>query len=120
VAVRALTSSWRGGWPQEASLLLTPLDLLRAQFGEIWIPNAVQAELADVPDGAVRTTIDQSRQVGWLKGQAASDANLVNLLTLELRRGEAQAIALALEMKADWLLMMSERVGPWPGNSACM
>jgi predicted nucleic acid-binding protein len=86
------------------------LDLLRAQFGEIWIPRAVEAELADVPDGAVRTTIDQTRQVGWLKGQAASDANLVNLLTLELHRGEAEAIALALEMKADWLLM-DEREG---------
>jgi uncharacterized protein len=34
------------------------LDLLRAQFGEIWMPRAVEAELADVPDGAVRTTID--------------------------------------------------------------
>jgi predicted nucleic acid-binding protein len=66
--------------------------------------------LADVPDGAVRTTIDQTRQLGWLKGQAASDANLVNLLTLELHRGEAEAIALALEMKADWLLM-DEREG---------
>ena len=63
------------------------LDLLRAQFGEIWIPKAVEAELADVPDGAVRTTIDQTRQVGWLKVRAASDANLVNLLTLELHRG---------------------------------
>jgi hypothetical protein len=41
---------------------------------------------------------------------AASDANLVNLLTLELHRGEAEAIALALEIKADWLLM-DEREG---------
>src|ERR1700730_10534774 len=86
------------------------LDLLRAQFGEIWIPRAVEAELAAVPDGAVLTTIDQTRQLGWLKGRAASDANLVNLLTLELHRGEAEAIALALEMKADWLLM-DEREG---------
>jgi predicted nucleic acid-binding protein len=38
------------------------LDLVRAQFGEIWIPRAVEAELADVPDRAVRTTIDQNRR----------------------------------------------------------
>jgi hypothetical protein len=37
------------------------LDLLRAQCGQIWVPKAVEAELADVPDGAVRTTIDQTR-----------------------------------------------------------
>jgi predicted nucleic acid-binding protein len=86
------------------------LDLLRAQFGEIWIPRAVEAELAAVPDGAVRTTIDQTRQLGWLKGRAASDANLVSLLTVELHRGDAEAIALALEMNADWLLM-DEREG---------
>jgi hypothetical protein len=36
------------------------LDLLRAQFGEIRIPRAVEAELAEVPDRAVRTTIDDA------------------------------------------------------------
>jgi predicted nucleic acid-binding protein len=61
------------------------------------------------------------RQVGWLKGRAASDANLVSLLTVELHRGDAEAIALALEMNADWLLM-DEREGRTMarGNSACM
>jgi predicted nucleic acid-binding protein len=50
------------------------LDLLRAQFGEIWIPKAVEAELSDVPDGAVRTTIDQTRQIGWLPSRPAAIA----------------------------------------------
>jgi predicted nucleic acid-binding protein len=35
---------------------------------------------------------------------------LVSLLTLALHHGEAEAIALALEMKADWLLI-DEREG---------
>jgi predicted nucleic acid-binding protein len=43
------------------------LHLLRTQFDEIWIPRAGEAELAEVPDGAVRTTVDRTRQVGWLK-----------------------------------------------------
>jgi predicted nucleic acid-binding protein len=86
------------------------LHLLQAQFGEIWIPSAVETELADVPDEAVRTTIDQTRKAGWLRVQAASDTNLVSLLTVELHRGEVEAIALAVEMKARWLLM-DEREG---------
>lgn len=95
------------------------LQLLHEQFGDIWIPRVVETELANVPDGAVRKTIDQTRQVGWLNSQAASDANLVSLLTVELHRGEAEAIALALEMRGTGCSSMRERVGPWPGNSEC-
>jgi predicted nucleic acid-binding protein len=40
------------------------LHLLHAQFREIWIPGAVETELADVPDEAVRTTIDQTGRPG--------------------------------------------------------
>lgn len=39
-----------------------------------------------------------------------SDANLISLLTVELHSGEAEAIALALELKADHLLI-DEREG---------
>ena len=34
------------------------LNLLRDQFGDVWIPQAVQDELRNVPDSAVRNTID--------------------------------------------------------------
>ena len=86
------------------------LPFLQEQFGDVWIPRAVERELANVPDGAVRKALDQARQGGWLKSQAASDARLVSLLTVELHSGEAEAIALALDMKADWLLI-DEREG---------
>jgi uncharacterized protein len=81
------------------------LTLLHDQFDTIWIPSAVEAELRSVPDEAVLKIIEQAKQAGWLKAQAASNADLISLLSVELHQGEAEAIALALEMKADRLLI---------------
>ena len=81
------------------------LDLLLDQFHEVWIPKAVESELQNVPEPTVLTSIDDAKRKGWLKSRVASDAALVSLLTVELHPGEAEAIALALEMKADWLLI---------------
>jgi predicted nucleic acid-binding protein len=67
-------------------------------------------ELQSVPDPSVRKTVDEAKRGGWLKSHPASDAALVSLLTLELHPGEAEAIALALEIKADYLLI-DEREG---------
>jgi predicted nucleic acid-binding protein len=86
------------------------LNLLHEQFGQVWIPNAVEAELRHVPDSTVRKMIEQARRTGWLKQRPASNAPLVALLTLELHQGEAEAIALALEMNADHVLI-DERDG---------
>jgi predicted nucleic acid-binding protein len=86
------------------------LTLLRQQFGEVWIPEAVETELHKIPDPAVQKTIDEAKQIGWLKVRKASNAALISLLTVELHQGEAEAIALALEMKADRLLV-DEREG---------
>ena len=86
------------------------LNLLHEQFGDIWIPQAVRTELRDIPDAAVRKTIDEATQAGWLRLRDASDANVVNLLLVELHQGEAEAIALALEMRARRLLI-DEREG---------
>ncbi len=86
------------------------LDFLLDQFQEIWIPIAVETELQNVPDPAVRKAVDEAKRRGWLKSRPASDAALVSLLTLELHPGEAEAIALALEMKAEYLLI-DEREG---------
>ncbi len=38
------------------------LDLLPEQQGQVWIPSAVEAELRQIPDAAVSSTIDQARQ----------------------------------------------------------
>jgi predicted nucleic acid-binding protein len=86
------------------------LNLLLDQFHEIWIPTAVETELQNIPDAAAREAVAEAMRSGQLKSRAASDANLVSLLMVELHAGEAEAIALALELKADHLLI-DEREG---------
>lgn len=81
------------------------LELLRQQFGELWIPSSVETELADIPDIEIRRTVEQAQAAGWLLVRATAEVDLVKLLTVDLHSGEAEAIALALETKADWLLM---------------
>ena len=71
------------------------LTLLHDQFDTIWIPSAVEAELRSVPDATVLKIIEQAKQAGWLKAQAASNADLISLLSVEVHQGEAEAIALA-------------------------
>src|SRR5213083_1550347 len=86
------------------------LNFLQEQFSEVWIPTAVEAELQRLPDAAGREAIDKAMEAGWVKSAHASDFNLISLLKAELHEAEAQAIALALEMKADRLLI-DEREG---------
>ena len=86
------------------------LPLLPEQFGDVWIPKAVDDELRRIPDTLTRQTVEQASQDGWLKTRRASNASLITLLTVELHLGEAEAIALALEMKADRVLI-DERDG---------
>jgi predicted nucleic acid-binding protein len=81
------------------------LNLLHEQFSEVCIPDAVEAELQNIPDVRVRKMIEEAKRVGWLKTRSATDANLISLLLVGLHRGEAEAIALALEIKAERLLV---------------
>ena len=86
------------------------LDLLREQFSELFIPQAVQTELLNLPVASIRKVIDDAKRAGWLKVQPATNTSLITLLMVELHADEAEAIALALEMKADRLLL-DERDG---------
>jgi uncharacterized protein len=86
------------------------LNLLLDQFHEVWIPKAVETELQNVSDAAARKAIEEARRQGWLKLRPAADTALVSLLMVELHQGEAEAIALALDLKAEHLLI-DEREG---------
>ncbi|MBI4266596.1 MAG: hypothetical protein HY657_19680 [Acidobacteria bacterium] len=86
------------------------LALLHNQFGAIWIPGAVDTELREIPDRAIRSRVDDARTGGWLVVRPTTEADLVKLLTVDLHEGEAEAIALAVETKSDWLLR-DEREG---------
>ncbi|MBC8264909.1 MAG: DUF3368 domain-containing protein [Anaerolineales bacterium] len=94
------------------------LSLLRQQFGRIWIPPAVIEELRvkdtkghekeeDLPGSrAVREAIGAD----WLRVEEVEDHTLVKILRRDLDGGEAEAIALALQMKANRVLL-DEREG---------
>ena len=86
------------------------LDLLRGQFGEIRIPAAVQAELDQLSDTAASREIKQALQEGWIKPQALREDKVARVLAATLDPGGAEAIALALELSAD-LILLDERDG---------
>ena len=42
------------------------LDLLRTQFEKIWVPSGVETELSEIPDAAIRGSVEQARNGGVL------------------------------------------------------
>jgi uncharacterized protein len=84
------------------------LDLLRQLYAEIVIPTTVYDEITHVGNTAVSAKVVPT--LSWIKTQSATDQDLVNRLRVELDPGEAEAIALAIELNADRLLM-DERLG---------
>lgn len=81
------------------------LDLLRSQFGTVWIPNAVASELAVLPHAAARAAIETAIAEQWIRVAPTPDSSLLTILLSSLHRGEAEAIALAVELKAGIVLM---------------
>lgn len=84
------------------------LDLLRQLYGELTIPGAVWQEV--VVEGIGQPGADDVKAATWIKTQAVKNRELVRALQQELDAGEAEAIALALEIEAE-LLLMDERLG---------
>ena len=85
--------------------IIGELAVLREQFAQVWIPLAVVDELRlDQPlpgNDAVRDAI----AAGWLMPRATERTDLVTVLRQSLDAGESEAIALALDIDADWLLL---------------
>jgi uncharacterized protein len=85
--------------------IIDHLFLLPQQFGQIYIPMAVLAELKideNLPgSSALRTAIDE----GWLVTQPFKNSALVSLLRRDLHQGESEAIALAIELAAEKILL---------------
>lgn len=81
------------------------LSLLHDQFGEILIPNAVLEELRIQEDLPGSQAMREALKEGWLRIQEVSDQSLVRVLQRELDNGEAAAITLAVQVKAEWILL---------------
>lgn len=77
------------------------LELLRRQFSEILIPNAVLEELKVNEERPGSQAIREAISSGWIQLQEASNEPLAQLLKQSLDRGEAEASALAIELNAD-------------------
>jgi predicted nucleic acid-binding protein len=90
--------------------IINRLDLLRSQFQEIWIPGAVESELRDLQHASALAYIDQAFVDGWVKPRAVTAHGLVRLLRSSLDQGEAEAIALGIELPAE-LVLLDERAG---------
>jgi uncharacterized protein len=88
--------------------LVEHLWLLKAIYQTVIIPDIVASELA----AASNPIIPAILQLGWIQTQFLTNSQLANQLQQDrgLDAGEANAIALALELQADDLLI-DERLG---------
>jgi predicted nucleic acid-binding protein len=82
------------------------LDLLRRLFGEIVITPSIWREVVERGDLRVGVSeVSQARTSGWIKVVAPTNDALLLLLKRELDDGESEAIALAVEKRADLVLL---------------
>ncbi len=84
------------------------LQLLNQLYGDITIPQAVFHEISVI--GAAQPGAKEVETLSWFSTSTVQNITMVNSLRSELDAGEAEAIALAVEIKAD-LLLMDERRG---------
>lgn len=90
--------------------IIGKLPLLKSQFSEIWIPNAVVHELNDHPDPVALAVIRAAISDKWIQPIAPARSHLLGVLLPHLHRGEAEAIALAADVKAD-IVIIDEQEG---------
>jgi uncharacterized protein len=83
------------------------LDLLQQRYGTVLIPPAVARELSAVSHPGAKARIADALTTGCLLVQAPS--GLPPKMSVPLDPGETEAIALALEERADVLLMDEKR-----------
>ena len=84
------------------------LDLLRRLYGKVVIPQTVHEEITRA--GVEQPGSTDVETQAWIETRPVADQALVASLRLELDEGEAAAIALAVELSAD-LILLDERKG---------
>ncbi len=84
------------------------LGLLRKQFGQVLIPEAVVAELRLEENLKGNAETRKAIEAGWLKISPVKKAGSIRILRQTLDWGESEAIALAIEKEAD-LILLDER-----------
>ena len=87
---------------------INQLDLLQQLYKTVLIPEAVYRELTDPSFPIAGATEVQT--FDWIQTRGVNDRTIVEALSNELDIGEAEAIALAVEIQAD-LVLIDERRG---------
>jgi uncharacterized protein len=85
--------------------IIERLDLLRRQFDQVVIPDAVREELRPETDFPGSAAVRGALEAGWLQMSTLATPRLAQVLQLGLDRGESEAIALAIELEARLLLL---------------
>lgn len=89
--------------PLIALAKIEKLSLLRRLFGTLHIPPAVYTEV--VTQAPQRPGAYEVRGATWIKMTPIQDTSTLRYLRAELDPGEAEALILAEEMSADWVLL---------------
>ncbi|MCA1784394.1 MAG: DUF3368 domain-containing protein [Desulfobacteraceae bacterium] len=79
------------------------LNLLERLYSRILVPEKVYLECTDTVH--YHKEVELIAQSAWIERQLIEDDRLFNLLYAEIDAGEAEALVLALEQKADLLLL---------------
>jgi predicted nucleic acid-binding protein len=74
----------------------------------VFVPPAVHHEI--VEKGFEKAGAREVEGASWIDVHIPQRTDITDLLSAQLDRGEAESIALAIEMQADWLLI-DERLG---------
>lgn len=89
-------------------ILIGELSLLKDVFHEVVVPSAVDEEIRKLE--AFNINLSLYTHSDWIKVISPKRIESIAALNLELDLGEAEAIILAGEVKAD-LLLIDERLG---------
>ena len=79
------------------------LEILHNLFGTIFIPEKVYHEV--VVSGKGRAGAEEVKHADWIETHAAQNALAVRAFQLHLGDGESEAISLAAECNADFLIL---------------
>jgi predicted nucleic acid-binding protein len=79
--------------------------LLRELFGKLYIPQAVYDEVVVIGTGRAGANETEQAVGDWIEVLEVKDLVMVKSLLTKLGKGESEAIALALETKADMVLL---------------
>jgi predicted nucleic acid-binding protein len=86
------------------------LELLKAQFDSVFIPQAVLEELKVETNFRGTSAIQNALKNGWLQPRDVQNKPLAQAFALELDKGESEAIALAMDLGIQ-MIVMDESMG---------